>query len=388
MIKKLCISAIMLVILTLNLIMPVFADNEINITGIRTPGLALYSDNTDIFTVNNAMPGQKWTTRINISNTTSDILVLSLSEIKNKTPDSKLPPYMYLKISTDDEILYDGTYPIGLNPIISHIEIEPKSTKVLYARCGIMPITGNDIQNENLKTTWVFDGDLEYISTASSTEHKSSSKNPIAIPTMLNGQGGFDVYCYDDNGILLLKVNNIRANYDLVIEAPKISGYEADVPFLSAWNVLNNSVKFTYHKKVNEYVNNGAENENQSLDYDKITKINSKTIEIESNISREGYIVEPNEKSKNRYNDESEYSEKLIDYTREKENQYKNNNENVDDNKKGIQKNDNIFPDVQELIRRILPNTELVIWWIFVLIILVILFTILICRHIQKRKKK
>ena len=251
-----------------------------------------------------------------------------------------------------------------------------------------MPITGNDIQNENLKTTWVFDGDLEYISTASSTEHKSSSKNPIAIPTMLNGQGGFDVYCYDDNGILLLKVNNIRANYDLVIEAPKISGYEADVPFLSAWNVLNNSVKFTYHKKVNEYVNNGAENENQSLDYDKITKINSKTIEIESNISREGYIVEPNEKSKNRYNDESEYSEKLIDYTREKENQYKNNNENVDDNKKGIQKNDNIFPDVQELIRRILPNTELVIWWIFVLIILVILFTILICRHIQKRKKK
>ena len=138
MIKKLCISAIMLVILTLNLIMPVFADNEINITGIRTPGLALYSDNTDIFTVNNAMPGQKWTTRINISNTTSDILVLSLSEIKNKTPDSKLPPYMYLKISTDDEILYDGTYPIGLNPIISHIEIEPKSIIDKYKKENIL----------------------------------------------------------------------------------------------------------------------------------------------------------------------------------------------------------------------------------------------------------
>jgi len=261
MIKRIICCFFSVMLMSISIMSPVNANDvpAISIIGEMSDNLTLTSDNTNIFTQNNLLPGSSWNTNVHLVNKSNEDMKISLIDIQMNNENTELLKYLTLELMIEDEIIYSGSYDIT-DEVIS-VELKPKTEKIMLVKAGIDVSADNSLQGAKLDTTWVFEATVDVKETIAPTKKPSSSNRGSSGGSRSSKDSGiiaqtlqFSILCQDDNQQQLYnEVRPVPQSGISVIEAPEIEGYKPTKKYYYVNNNLaGKNIVFTYEKIENE----------------------------------------------------------------------------------------------------------------------------------------
>lgn len=193
-------------------------EGNVELTGAFKGGqFTLDTSDTELFSLKNIVPGDRWVGQIHVANETGSRMEVSILHILNNLEDTILFDALDLEVSVNGKIYYDGSYGDTEKPITPWHSLYP-DTSLTYDVVIELPRTvGNEAQGKIMDSTWVF----EARNYGSGNEDGDDPENQ---------EYNYKVLYQDEDGNQLLPTKWGSAPYgDEVTEyAPDINGYIPD----------------------------------------------------------------------------------------------------------------------------------------------------------------
>lgn len=220
-----CMFSLLLVFVMFFNILPgsVFAteyvgEEHLEITGTYVGRFELTTNKSELFNLKNIIPGDSWTGKIFVKNSGEENMEFALLDIVSDLEDTVLFDSLYLKITSNNTVLYSGEYggfpsrsEDGIPPqMMAYQVIKPGNTFEMDVFVKLPEAVGNEAMGKEMDSTWIFES--RYMSPYGPTYHD------------------YDVHYVDKNGKHLLpsKIGNAALGMTVIEQAAKIEGYTPD----------------------------------------------------------------------------------------------------------------------------------------------------------------
>ena len=157
-------ASLLLVLLLLLSTLPVvvYASNDFGreryvLTGSFEGQFELSSKRSQLFHLEDIIPGDQWAGQIEIKNDAPGEMAICLRSITSDIEDTLLFDTLELEISNDGEPVYAGRYRTERIPITGYYEIESGDSLILDVTVSLPYSAGNEIQNREMDSTWTFE---------------------------------------------------------------------------------------------------------------------------------------------------------------------------------------------------------------------------------------
>lgn len=136
------------------------SDNNIatyTLTGEFEGQFDLSSEKYTLFHLEDLIPGDYYTGKIQIKNKAAGDMAVSLLTITSDISDMVLFNALDLEISYDGYTIYSGSYNTGLDPITESFKLSKGETLVFDYKVGLPVETTNEVQKRIMDSTWTFE---------------------------------------------------------------------------------------------------------------------------------------------------------------------------------------------------------------------------------------
>lgn len=145
----------------------------------------LTGNKSKLFHLENVGPGDVWSGKIYIKNSTGRDMDISLLSIASNIEDMLLFDALTLDISCNGEVLYSGSYHTGLNPVLPKRILAPKTDMVLNIQVTVPITAGNELLSKEMDSTWTFEANMTPPENKPQTGVNLLTENTLVITVVL-----------------------------------------------------------------------------------------------------------------------------------------------------------------------------------------------------------
>lgn len=131
--------------------------SHVDMNGNKVDGLKIEFDNDRFFYAPIMNPGDTFTSKITISNTSDKEIEYKFTSIKNAISDDSLYKVLELVIKSDGEVIYKGKLSDTGENIIDWFKLTAGNKKNLDISIYFPSECGNEYQGKEMKTNWLFE---------------------------------------------------------------------------------------------------------------------------------------------------------------------------------------------------------------------------------------
>lgn len=130
---------------------------NIVLTGEYTGKFTLSSNTSEIFNIENALPGNSWEGKITVKNNAARTMEVSLVDIESNLDDLALYNALELEIEVNSEIVYSGGYGATPDPVSMYYKIRPGEQLIFHVTVTFPEECGNDFMGKEMDSNWTFE---------------------------------------------------------------------------------------------------------------------------------------------------------------------------------------------------------------------------------------
>lgn len=157
-----CVS-ILLVLLLLMSVLPLQAsaasnnEEHFTLTGEFEGQFKLSSKESELFHLENIVPGDSWIGEIHIKNEAPKPMGVCLKSITSDIMDTVLFDALELQIYCNNKPLYTGRYDTGNGQATNFYELKTNETMILDVVVTLPLSAGNEVSDREMDSTWTFE---------------------------------------------------------------------------------------------------------------------------------------------------------------------------------------------------------------------------------------
>ena len=137
--------------------LPAFAAEHFTLTGDYKDSFQLKSNGIHIFGVIDCVPGDYWSSEIEVKNLTGKDMDIAIISIESLLEDTLLFDSFELTLTQGEEILYQGSYGKAGSPVTDYLTVPGNGTLTFDVAVSFPEESSNLYQGRELSSLWTFE---------------------------------------------------------------------------------------------------------------------------------------------------------------------------------------------------------------------------------------